>query len=268
MAKERFVVFSSLAAFKAGSDKYDNDSIVFVKDPAEPGIYTHNYGWVTLPSNGAADQILAFIEGKAKWIDKDYYTKEEIEEKIEEIDVTDQLVDYAKTSEVEEKIEAAKSEVEAKIPSLDGYAKESWVEGKGYITEAALDPYAKTADVESKISAVKSEILGGAGQDYDTLKEIETWINAHQDLYQALLQTLATKATTEYVDQQIEALEEVYAKKEDVEGTLEDYAKKEEVTAEITEALEPYATTEEVDQKLEGYYTQEEVDAMWAWGEY
>ena len=208
------------------------------------------------------------VEGKAKWIDKDYYTKEEIEEKIEEIDVTDQLVDYAKTADVEEKIEAAKAEVEAKIPSLEGYAKEEWVEAKGYITEAALDPYAKTADVESKISAVKSEILGGAGQDYDTLKEIETWINAHQDLYQALLQTLATKATTEYVDQQIEALEEVYAKKEDVEGTLEDYAKKDEVTAEIAEALEDYATEEEVDQKLEGYYSKEEVDAMWAWGEY
>lgn len=268
MAKERFIVFSSLAAFNAGSDKYDKDSIVFVKDPAEPGIYTHNYGWVTLPSNGAANQILSFIEGKAKWMDKDYYTKAEVEEKLEEIDVTDQLVDYAKSEDVTKEINEAVEAVEKKIPSLEGYAKEEWVEAKGYITEASLEPYAKTAEVESKISAVKSEILGGAGQDYDTLKEIETWINAHQDLYQALLQTLATKATTEYVDEQIEALEDVYAKKEELAGTLEDYAKKVEVTAEIAEALEDYVTEEEVDQKLEGYYSKEEVDAMWAWGEY
>lgn len=32
-------------------------------------------------------------------------------------------------------------------PDLTDYATKSWVEGKGYITESALDPYAKTADV-------------------------------------------------------------------------------------------------------------------------
>lgn len=233
MAKERFVVFSSLAGFKAGSDKYDNDSIVFVNDPQEPGIYTHTYGWITLPSNAAANQILSFVEGKAKWIDKDYYSKEEVDQAIEDVDVSDQLTEYAKTE-----------------------------------------------DVESKIAQAKSEILGGAGQDYDTLKEIETWISTHQDLYQALVSAIAEKATKE----------EVEALKSEIEGTLEDYAKTEDVESKIAQAKQEiesaieendYASTEYVDGKVselnteiekkadkDKVYTKEEVDAMWAWGEY
>ena len=34
------------------------------------------------------------------------------------------------------------------IPSLDGYATQTWVQGQGYITSASLDPYAKTADIQ------------------------------------------------------------------------------------------------------------------------
>ena len=50
----------------------------------------------------------------------DYATKEDLEK----IDVTDQLKDYAKTKDVESKISKAKSELEGKIPSLNGYATE------------------------------------------------------------------------------------------------------------------------------------------------
>lgn len=237
MAKERFVVFSTRAGFLTGSDKYDSDSIVFVNDAQEPGIYTHTYGWLSLPTNATANQILSYVEGKAKWIDKDYYNKSEVDQKIEDVDVSDQLVDYAKTEYVDGKIE----EVEAKIPSLEGYATESWVEGKKYATQTEL-------------ANVKSEILGGAGQDYDTLKEIETWITEHQDLYQALVQGLATKATIEYVDEKVEELE----------------GKITELETKVDEA--GYATEDYVDGKVEELedkvYTKEEVDAMWAWGEY
>lgn len=196
---ERFILFSSKAAFNAGSDKYDNKSIVFVKDADEPGIYTHNYGWVSLPNNAVADQILSFVEGKAKWIDKDYYSKTEIDSKIDDIDVTDQLVDYAKsadvTTEISDAIDSAKDEL------------------------------------ETKITSIKSEILGGAGEDYDTLKEIEQWISEHQDLYEALIAATATK---EYVD----------------------------------DAIKDFVTDSDVDTKLEDYYSKAEVDAMWEWGEY
>ena len=34
------------------------------------------------------------------------------------------------------------------IPSLDGYATQTWVQGQGYITSASLDPYAKTEDIQ------------------------------------------------------------------------------------------------------------------------
>lgn len=196
---ERFIIFSSKAAFDAGSDKYDGNSIVFVKDPNEPGIYTHNFGWITLPSNAVADQILSFVEGKAKWIDKDYYTKGEVDSKIADIDVTDQLTEYAKTSDVETKI------------------------------EEAID--SAKSEIDTKITSIKSEILGGAGEDYDTLKEIEQWISEHQDLYEALI---AANATKEYVDGKVEDL--------------------------VSEA--------DVDAKLGDYYTKEEVDALFEWGEY
>lgn len=106
-------------------------------------------------------------------------TEEYVDEAIKAIDVTDQLGDYAKTTEVDKKI----SDVRNEIPSLDDY-------------------YNKEA-VDSKVSNIKSEILGGAGKDYDTLKEIETWINDHQNLYQALIQGLATKATITYVDEEL-----------------------------------------------------------------
>lgn len=98
------------------------------------------------------------------------------------------LTEYAKTEEVDTKLanKADKSQ-------LEGLATESFVTGKGYLTEVPSE-YAKTSEVESKIAAAKSEIIGGAGQDYDTLKEIETWVLAHQDLYSGLVTTVGQKA--------------------------------------------------------------------------
>ena len=76
----------------------------------------------------------------------------------------------------------------------------------------ALANYAKSNDLNSLVSSedltgiltnLKSEILGGAGEDYDTLKEIEEWIEEHQDLYQALIATVSQKATKEEVNTDI-----------------------------------------------------------------
>lgn len=191
MAAERFIIFSSKAGFDAGSDKYDGNSIVFVKDADEPGIYTHSFGWVSLPNNAVADQILSFVEGKAKWIDKDYYNKSEVDAKIEDVDVSDQLVDYAKTVDVEKAI------------------------------SDATDALYSNDEIDAKITAAKSEILGGAGEDYDTLKEIEQWISEHKDLYDALV---AANATKTYVDEAIDAIEtklEGYYTKAEVDALFE-----------------------------------------------
>lgn len=101
--------------------------------------------------------------------------------------------DFAKSSELETK--ADKSD-------LVGLASESFVTSQGYLKEVPSE-YATTADVESKIANVKSEIIGGAGNDYDTLKEIETWVTSHQDLYNGLISTVGTKASTEDVNKQL-----------------------------------------------------------------
>lgn len=155
--------------------------------------------------------------------------------------------------------DAVKAALEAQITGVD----------------SKLAEYSKTTDIQSMIAQAKSDIIGGAGQDYDTLKEIETWINDHQDLYQALVQGLATKATITYVDEELAKKAdkgEAYTKSEADEKFLTDhqslaeYAKKTEVTAEIAEAVAPLATKQEVTSGLEGKadksdtYTKNEVD--------
>ncbi|MCD7999045.1 MAG: hypothetical protein LUH21_17660 [Clostridiales bacterium] len=50
---------------------------------------------------------------------------------------------------------------------------------------------------------VKNELLGGAGEAYDTLKELETAIEKHIDAYDALLLVVGGKADKTYVDDQI-----------------------------------------------------------------
>lgn len=78
-----------------------------------------------------------------------YYTKAEVDEAIENVDVSDQLTNYALISSVTADIntaianETARTEniyaKKSEIPSLNGYATEAWVEGKGYITGVTVD---------------------------------------------------------------------------------------------------------------------------------
>lgn len=145
---------------------------------------------------------------------------------------------------------------------LVGLATETYVNGK--IEDLNISQYAKTSEVDSKISNVKSEILGGAGADYDTLKEIETWIGEHGEVYEALVSTVGQKAdksntyTKEEVDNAIqEAVDEVdvtdqlgdFAKKSDLEGyqVKGDYATKTDIADFITEDdLEDYVKEEDL----------------------
>ena len=56
---------------------------------------------------------------------------------------------------------ATKSEVQAvedKIPSLDGYATEQWVEAKGYLTEhQSLENYALRSEIPTKTSDLTND---------------------------------------------------------------------------------------------------------------
>lgn len=72
-----------------------------------------------------------------------------------------------------------------------------------YPKKEALEAYEKIEDLMSKLTNLKSEILGGAGEDYDTLKKIEEWVVEHQDIYLALVSTISEKADTVYVNDEL-----------------------------------------------------------------
>lgn len=55
--------------------------------------------------------------------------------------------------QLNEAIASAKTEIEAEIPSLSGYATEQWVEDKHYITGVDLSNYATTEQMNEAISA-------------------------------------------------------------------------------------------------------------------
>lgn len=87
---------------------------------------------------------------------KFYYTKGEIDEMLEDIESGSCCITE---EEVDAKIESAMTEIEEEIPSLEGYATEDWVEGKGYITGVDLSNYATLADIPDLSNyALRSDI--------------------------------------------------------------------------------------------------------------
>lgn len=97
---------------------------------------THNI------SMGCCQPVLGPIEN--------YYTKYQTDERIEEAisGITGSSSGCCITpEEVDEKITSAKTEIEAEIPSLSGYATEQWVEDKHYITGVDLSDYALKSDI-------------------------------------------------------------------------------------------------------------------------
>lgn len=86
------------------------------------------------------------------------------------------------------------------IPSLSGYATETWVTNKGYITSAALNGYATQAWVEGKkyLTAIPSEYVTETKLS-NTLGGYQTMITSSNKLAYSLISgtpTLATVATS------------------------------------------------------------------------
>ena len=73
-------------------------------------------------------------------------TPEEVDEKIEEA-ISGITVSGITEEELNEAIASAKTEIEAEIPSLSGYATEQWVEDKHYITGVDLSNYALKSEI-------------------------------------------------------------------------------------------------------------------------
>ena len=329
--EKRFIYFSTKAKFlsaKQGTE-YDFTSILFIGDSKEiwnRGIFYGTPNDFDINDYLTKSDAASTYQPKGNYLTehqdlseyaktseleeaiKDFATESYVDEAVAAVDVTEQLVNYATKEYVGQEI--AKIE----IPSIDGLATEEYVDGA--IEDLNIGDYAKKSElptdfyskqeVDSKVAGVKSEILGGAGEDYDTLKEIEEWVEEHQDLYSALVSTVGEKTTMEAVQKWVKeqnylnAVPDTYATKEYVDGkvaeievpSVEGLASEEYVDEAIEglsevyqpkgnyltehQSLADYAksadVTKEIAEAVEGlsetYYSKEEVDAMWAWGEY
>ena len=118
-----------------------------------------------------------------------YYTKPETDEAIKtaveaipEVDLTG----YAKITDIPDVSGFATkddiSSVESKIPSLEGYATEQWVEAKGYLTEhQSLENYAFRSEIPTKTSDLTND-SGYLTEHqslaaYSTTTEVQSMIN-------------------------------------------------------------------------------------------
>lgn len=99
-----------------------------------------------------------------------------------------------------------------KIPSLEGYAKTSDIptnvsqlnNDAGYITDISSKAdvnhkHDDLYDAKGAAEAVKNELLNGAGDAYNTLKELGELIDGNQDAIDALEKVAAGKADKEHV---------------------------------------------------------------------
>ena len=133
----------------------------------------------------AYDRIMVQLAGSTHWTEK---RLDEIGGGLDEEQLAAYLTEnnYAKTGD---------------IPSLDGYATETWVTGRGYITSAALNGYATqswvvgkgyatTSDLDARIDA----LVNGAPAAFDTLKEIADVLQGNVDSIDDILTTIGTKA--------------------------------------------------------------------------
>ena len=102
--------------------------------------------------NGMTGDVVLDIPGKTSQLENDsgYLTEHQ------------SLAEYAKKSEIPDVSGFATkddvSSVESKIPSLEGYATEQWVEAKGYLTEhQSLENYALRSEIPTKTSDLTND---------------------------------------------------------------------------------------------------------------
>ena len=106
----------------------------------------------------------------------------------EKLDVTaytpTDLSNYYNKQEVNNIVESAKTEVEAEIPSLSGYATEQWVLDKHYISGVDLSDYALKSEIPT-VPTSNTAFTNDAGyltehqslSAYSTTSEVNTLIN-------------------------------------------------------------------------------------------
>lgn len=195
---------------------------------------------------------------------KGYLTAQDINNKAEKehthtlAEITDyeapDFTGYATEEYVSEQIAGIK------IPSLDGYAKVSDIptnvsqlnNDAGYITDISSKAdvshkHDDLYDAKGAAEAIKNELLNGAGDAYNTLKELGDLINDNQDAIEALTTIAAGKADKEHNHS------EYLTEHQDI-SHLATKAELPDVSKFITDIPEEYVTEEELTAK--GYLTE------------
>ena len=205
----------------------------------------------------------------------DYYTKGEVYNKNE----VNELIDGVTAGDVDLTNYYTKQEVDNKIPSLNGYATEQWVEDKNYLTEhQSLEDYAKKSDIPDVCKFITS-----VPAEYITEEELngKGYLTSIPDTYVTdweLSTAISDKVSQTALNEAIEGVEnkipslDGYATEQWVEDknyltehqSLEDYAKKSDIptiptsnTAFTNDA--GFITLNEVPETdLSNYYTKTE----------
>lgn len=220
-----------------------------------------------------------------------YYTKAEIDEKLENIDISG---DCMSSGDVQNMIDASVSPIEgsvealsgtvgelstdmenkadrSEIPSLSGYATEQWVENKGYLTEhQSLENYYTKGEVDN-IADTKLDVSAYTPTDlsnYYTKQEIENkhYLTEHQYLKTINNISLVGDGNIEIGTGGTTDLSNYYTKGE-TNDLLDD---KLDVTAYTPVDLSGYATEQWVEDKhyltqhqsLADYYNKSEVNSL------
>lgn len=192
-------------------------------------------------SNGNYVKILDLINNAGGNVDlSDYYTKGEVYNKNE----VNELIDGVTAGDVDLTNYYTKQEVDDKIPSLDGYATEQWVEDKNYLTEhQSLEDYAKKTDIPDV-----SKFITGVPAEYITEEELngKGYLTSIPDTYVTdgeLSTAISDKVSQNALNEAIEGVEnkipslDGYATEQWVENKkyltehqdLTEYAKKSEL---------------------------------------
>lgn len=134
----------------------------------------------------------------------DYYTKGEVYNKNE----VNELIDGVNAGDVDLTNYYTKQEVDNKIPSLNGYATEQWVEDKNYLTEhQSLEDYAKKSDIPDV-----SKFITGVPAEYITEEELngKGYLTAIPDTYVTdgeLSTAISDKVSQNALNEAIEGVE-------------------------------------------------------------
>lgn len=143
-----------------------------------------------------------------------YYTKPQIDEMLEEIESAITSGCCITPEEVDEKIESAKTEIEAEIPSLSGYATEQWVLDKNYITGVDLSDYALKSEIPT-VPTSNTAFTNDAGYltEHQSLSAYSTTDEVNSAITQAtsgLQQTLSAGTNVQIQSNVISATDTKY----------------------------------------------------------